>query len=284
MLIDLKPIDVILLGAAAALALIVPLLAAWRSRSGVHWGPALALGAGYFAYHYGMAHPAFPPVDVTDRIAWLALASMVLGFFESIWPGPGWTRWENRVLVTALVLGAMLSPVLANSDDRQADAIRLGVSAGVLLVSWANLEVLASRVSLRALAPALLAVTGGATGVLLVSGSMVCAQLAGGLTALLGLVWVTSWFKPEMSLSRGGVPVLVSVLGALLVNGQVYSSTPIGSVLLIAASPLAAWLGRVGPVRRLAAWQSALVAFVAVLVPAGAAIGLALWSSPSFTE
>jgi hypothetical protein len=223
-------------------------------------------------------------MDVTDRIAWLALASMVLGIFEASWPGPGWTRWENRVLVTALILGAMLEPVLANSEDRNAEAIRLGVSAGVLLVSWFNLELLASRVGLRSLAPALLTVTGGAAGVFLVSGSMTCALLAGGLTALLGLVWVTSWFKSEISLSRGGVPVLVTVLGALAVNGQVYSSTPVGSVLLIAVSPLAAWLGQVGPARRFAAWQSALVSLVAVLVPVGAAIALALWSSPSFTE
>jgi hypothetical protein len=282
--IELTSFEWTLLAIAVATALIVPFVATWRTRSGAHWGPALALGAGYFLYHQATAHPSFPPSDVTDRIAWLALPAMILGICESIWPGPGWTRWENRLIVIGLVLGAMLGPVMGASEDQRTDLIRLGVSASVMLLSWLSLEVLTERVELRALGPPLLVVIGGSAGLFLVSGSLVCAQLAGGMAALLGLVWIISWFRPEMRLSHGGVPVLVTVLTAILLNGQVYASTPLVSALLIAASPLAAWLGWVGPMRRLAGWQSALIAMGATLVPVAIAVGLAFGSSPSFTE
>ena len=68
------------------------------------------------------------------------------------------------------------------------------------------------------------------------------------------------------SLSRGGVPVLV-VPCRTPDRGARLSGAAAASAYLLAAAPLAAWLGLVGPARRLASWQSALLA-VATLVPA----------------
>src|SRR4051812_48549611 len=73
---------------------------------------ALALGAGAIASFLGNSPPAFPPIEVTDRIPWLVLAACLLGLCESIRPGPGWTRWENRLLLILLTMALILGPVL----------------------------------------------------------------------------------------------------------------------------------------------------------------------------
>jgi hypothetical protein len=95
---------------------------------------------------------------------------------------------------------------------------------------------------------------------------------------------VVSWWLPDRSLSRGGVPVLTATVAALLIVGCVYSSLPLAAALLLAAAPLAAWPAFAGPARRLAAWQSALLAAILCLVPAAVAVGLVLKAAPGEYE
>src|SRR4051812_2185883 len=105
--------------------LVVPALVAAVTLAAAGWagrrlglpgsGPAavaLALGVGALAAQLGNAPPAFPPLDVTDRLPWLVTAATLLGLCESVRPGPAWTRWENRLLLTLLTLGLVLGPVL----------------------------------------------------------------------------------------------------------------------------------------------------------------------------
>jgi hypothetical protein len=242
---------------------------------------ALALGAGEIAAHGVNAMPAFPPVEVTDRIPWLVLAALLLGICESIRPSPGWARWENRMLLILLAMGLILGPVLGATWPSRSDLAWQGGLVVLLLVVWASLEVLAARRSTAVLGPSLLVVAASAGASLLVSGSLVLGQLGLGLASTLAAVWVLSWWLPDRSMSRGGVPVLVASYAALLIEGHVYSALPLASAVLLAVAPLTAWAGFVG-LSRLAPWQGALLGAAATLVPAGVALGMAVAASPSY--
>ena len=173
------------LGAAA----ITLLAARWICRRvGVSDGMAVALavGVGYLAGHLGIAWPGFPPIDVTDRVAWLAAAAILVGLFEAARPGWIWLKWAARAVLTTAVLGAMLGPIF---EETRQTWVGLAWLAGVgiaLLASWANVEGLASRLSAASLGLAMLIVAGGAAGALVVSGSLVLGRFGAALAASLG--------------------------------------------------------------------------------------------------
>jgi hypothetical protein len=179
------------------------------------------------------------------------------------------------------VLGLILEPVhRPDWPSRHVLAIEGALALGMLF-AWTNVEALAAGRSTSLLGPALLAVGVGTAAALLLAHNLVLGRIAGGLTAALGAVWVLSWWLPDFSLSRGGVTVLVATVAALLIEGYVYSypGFPLASAILLAASPLAAWLAFAGPARRLASWQAALLAAVLCVLPAAIAVGLALGAS-----
>jgi hypothetical protein len=245
---------------------------------------ALALGAGTIAAQCAVAWPHVPPIDVTDRLPWLVGLVMVLGLLESTHPSPGWARWENRLLVAVVALALVLGPVLGPEWPSRRDLTIEGGLVVAILFAWFNLERMGSGRSTAVLGPALLAVAGGTAPALLFAGNAVLFRVAGGLTAALGAVWVVSWWLSDRTLSRGGVPVLTVTVAALLLVGSIYSSLPREAAILLAAAPLAAWPAFAGPARRLAAWQSALLATVLCLVPVAIAVGLALKASPGEYE
>ena len=78
--------------------------------------------------------------------------------------------------------------------------------------------------------------------------------------------------------------MLVVSVTALLIVGHIYSGLPLAAALLLGAAPLMLWLAWVGPARRLASWQSALLAAALVLVPAAVAVGLAFQAAPGGYE
>jgi hypothetical protein len=273
----------------ALVAALLVVVAGWAGRRAGLAGAgqaavALALGAGTIAACFGIARPTFPPIDVTHRIPWLVLSAVLLGLFESIQPSPAWARWENRLLLAVLVLGVVLEPVRREDWTTPRN---LAVEAGLVLavlVAWVNLETWAARRPTAALGPALLVVTAGAAVAVMFSGYAVLGQIGGGLTAALGAVWVLSWWLPDRSLSRGGVPVLIVCLTTILIMGNVYAKLPPVAAFLLALAPLTAWLARLGPARRLAQWQSALLAVALTLVPVGVAVGLAWGAAPGGYE
>jgi hypothetical protein len=256
---------------------------AGRARAGPA-SVALALGAGALAAQFASAVPHIPPIDVSDRIPWLVGLAMLLGLLESIHPSPGWARWENRVLLSVLVVALTLAPVLGTEWPGRRDLVVEGGLVLGILVAWLNLDGLATERATAILGPPLLVVAACTAAALLLSGSVVLGRIGGGLTAALGAVWVLSWWLPDRSLGRGGMPVLTATVATLLIEGHVYSSLPLTAAILLASAPLMAWLGFAGPARRLRPWQSALLAAVLVLVPAGVAVGVAVASSPGEYE
>jgi hypothetical protein len=177
-------------------------------------------------------------------------------------------------------MGLILGPVLATSYESALDLARPGAVGVLILFCWYAIGRLADRTSTAWLGPPLLAVCSGSAVVLALSGSLVLGQLAGGLAAVLGVVWLGSLRDKGMHLGRCGVPILATVLSALILFGHTYASLPAVSAILLALSPAAAWVGRIGRVRRLPGWASALIAMATVLVPLGAAVGFAIASAP----
>jgi hypothetical protein len=126
------------------------------------------------------------------------------------------------------------------------------------------------------LGPALLIAAGCIGAALLMAGSLVLFQIGTGMAAALGAVWVLAcglrgW---SLGLSPGAIPVLVATFAALLIEGRVYAGMPWASALLLGVAPVVSWLGFVGPARRLAPWQAAIVSVVATAVPGAIALVL----------
>lgn len=243
------------------------------STSAKRWALGPALAAGYLA---GQGATAWPSSDVTDRIPWIALGALILGGLEALWPPPAWSRIENRLIFAALAVLVMLGPAVQETWATKETMGWLSALGLVIVVAWASLEGLASRSRGVAFALPLIAMTGGAGAVMLLSGSLVMGQLGGALTAALAAAWVVSWWAPPLELGRGSLPVLVLILSALVLEAHVYASLTTVGAALVASSTLAPWVTRIGPIARLAPWKAAIIGVVLVLIPIGVAAGLAI--------
>jgi hypothetical protein len=253
---------------------------------GLRWsrwrGATIGLGLGYIIGHVALAWPAFPPIDVTDRLPWLALAAMVVGLLESLWPISNRLRWATRLSLLALTLLAILGPIARETVRTGAGVAWLAVVGVSAFVSWVLLERLFNRLSKGGIEWLLVLIAGSSAALLLVSGSLVLGQLGLVLAAVLGALALISWRAARPMLDRGALLVVLSVLTALVLDGHVYAFVPVSSALLLAASPLAAWVDKIGPARRLGPRGAAIVRGLAVMVPLAVAIGLALNASPSY--
>ena len=169
---------------------------------------------------------------------------------------------------------------IAEARPNLVQATRLG-----LLVLWLGLAWAADRVP-GGLFPLLLALPALAGGMVLeASGSGTYAQLAGLLAGVLLGCAPLAWWKPGRPFVRGMVPGIVVVLSGLMLNGflDTLVPVPLTSYLLVAAAPLALLVGAVPAVRRLPTRLRSAILASAVLLPLGAAVGLAL-TAPEETE
>ena len=238
------------------------------------WVGASAVGSGYVAGHLVFAWPAIPPVDVTDRIPWLALAAVLVAVFEAGRTPRPWTRWVGRSVLAALVLGAMLGPVAGAPG-----MLRVWLIPGlVALLAWADVEVLAARCALADVLRALLITAGGTTVALVFAGSAVLPFLCAVLTAALAGGWLV---VVRDGPPRGWVTVALAVLTALVLDGSIYAFLPVPTALLLAAAPAMTWLTRLGPARRLGRWPALAFGTVSVLIPIAIAIAVAVALTPS---
>lgn len=251
-----------------------------KNRNGL--GMALGLGLGNLAGDAGVFWPSWPPLDVTDRIPFLAIAALVLALVEVSRPVGTWMAWGNRIVLTGLTLVAILGP--AFGATWQTPTILLGgalLAAGMVL-SWASLDALAARLSGAAQFLPLLVITTGASVALVLSGNMVLGRLCGVLTAALAGCWVVAWRVPSLSLERGATPTIAVVLASLLLVGRFYGELTTPCALLLASAPAFLWLARFGRVQRCGPWLRTFVATSAVLVPVAIAVGLAVAAMPSY--
>jgi hypothetical protein len=271
---------------ACALVLILARLAG--GRTGGRWGLPLGLGIGYALGHAGASEwltsgelPSIPPLNATDWLPWLALAAMVLGLLESLWPSPAWARWENRLLLVGATLWLLIGPLYQSlwEPAQWKGAVWVcGLGAGIL-VFWGLLEGLSGRRGRAMLLP-LAVLAGGTAAALVLSRFLVLGECGMGLAAALGAAWLVSRWWVELSPAGGGVPVVGVLLAGLILGGFFYAELPASSAILLALAPLALLVDRIGPVARWPGWAGGLARLAAVLVPVGAAVALAAMAAP----
>jgi hypothetical protein len=273
--------------ALVVIAVLRPLLRLARIEGADRAAVAVGMGVGYLAGHLAVAWPsAFPPIEVTDRIPFVVLVATLLGLLDSAWPSPAWARWENRFLLTTLVLGVVLGPLFEGLSETRAGVIQVCGIAVAILVFWANLEALARKLPPSALGLSLGIAVAGAGLRLLLAGNMVLFQLIVALGASLGAAWLFSLWRPGLTLARGGSTVLTATLASLLIYGQYYSSVPepetlaIGLAAIVLLTPLLAWIAMIGPIRRRPTWVVCLVVAVITLIPVIITLALAFKSVP----
>lgn len=240
------------------------------------WPGALALGLAYGAGHWGViGWPAFPPVDVTHWLPYLALAAMLFGLRDGLWPMPVWQRWALRLTLTGGTLWLLLRPLARNSWTGSQTVWWLAGLGAAFLIVWWQVDTLAERTRGAAI-PLALMVLGTGTSIALVLGrSALLGQLAGALTAALGAAWVVSWFHSGLRLARGAVPVIVVLLAGFWLSGYFYAEVPAVTVALLWLAPAGLWAGEWSRAQSLKPWQGALVRAAAVLVPMALALGWA---------
>lgn len=262
--------------AAAAIGLGRALAATkWSIRGDSLWaGPAIGLA--YIAGQSAIARPWFPPLDVTDRMPWLALVAMLLAIAEATWPFAARLRILGRALLLTLILGLMLGPVIGAGDLSWATIGRLSAAAVTAVLAWLNLWALGATSQGRDAYRGLMLTSGGAVLVLLFSGSAVLCLLCMALTVSLAAARIAAWHRaPASGLIVGG-----AVLTALVIEGYIYASMSLWSAALLAAAPAGTWITRTEPLREKPGMTATLLSTLAVLVPVGLAVGWAAASSP----
>ncbi|SIN73317.1 hypothetical protein SAMN05444166_0514 [Singulisphaera sp. GP187] len=285
-----SPLSIILFGVLLpALATVTVLIAAWRVgrrldlkvRGGL--AVALALGLGDLAGHLGVAWPAWPPSEVTDRIP-ILVGVAILAALVAVLGGPGrrWLSWVNRAVVSGVTIAVIVSPAFGEAWSAPATLFGAALLGIGMILAWANLDALATRCSGAGIFLPLLLISSGASVALLVSGSMVLALLAGVLSAALAACGLVAWRVPAIGFGPGGPSIVVVVLASLLLINRFYAELPSGSVALFAVAPAAVWFGQLGTIRSRAPWIRTLAATAAVLVPVALAIGLAVAAMPSY--
>ncbi|MDR3636316.1 MAG: hypothetical protein P4L84_21115 [Isosphaeraceae bacterium] len=242
---------------------------------------AASLAFAYAAGHAAIAAPAFPPVDVTDRVSWIARASLLAALASSAAAERPLWRWVNRVLFSALTVVAMIGPILAERSQTWTGLLWIVAVVAVFVFSWANIDALDDRVSPATLGVSLILIVFGTALALAVSGSVVLGQLCAALGA--SLVVVVALARGS-TLRAGLGPVCSTVLGALLIDGGVYSELPAAVAVLLTAAPLTLWTARLPVLVRLRGWQRTLAVALMTILPVALAVVLSFSDSPRYEE
>lgn len=225
---------------------------------------------------------AWPPRAGADWLPVVAAVAAGLGITARAVRFPVIVRWVVRLLVIAGIGYLSLRAPIHNRWDAATSALWLGgFTLATAAAFWAA-ERHADRTR-GAAGPAVLFVLVFAANQLLVLGyhSLKLAQYPGLFAAALGPVLLLALLRPRFTLAFGGVHVPVLVTAAVLAQG-VFSGVvletarfPVTWALLLAASPIFALLGEVGPLGRLTGWKAALVRGGLAALPALAAVGWA---------
>ncbi len=257
----------------------VALIGVWRPWrpgapiAGGLWAGALALGLGFVPAFLAVdPWPGLPPHVTWHWIAWLAAVATAVGAADGLrrWPAPA-------RLSAGLALAAGCGWLLVGDWVTHAWAWR-GATALIIAVLLITLNAAARRHKGASIPLSMGLAALGASIVLITSGNAKLAQLAGALTACLGVAVVLAWWRPDVSLARGGVPVVAVLLPGLVLSGYFVSWSEIDPwvFVLAAVAPAFVWVSGSLPLDRLPPWQATTlrVALVALVVAATVAAAI----------
>lgn len=250
----------------------VALAVAWW-RGAARWGPvgsAAAIGVGVAAGAALMTRgwPGFPLTDADRWVGMVALLGAVAGL---VWPR-GRRRWWLVAAVAALALVCMaplLWHELADGKRRAEGLLRLGIFGAVGTLLMLELRSVASAEPGARAPLALWASSTGLALVLMQSGVLTSAVLAGGMAVVMGWFVVLGLWRPAVP----ALPAAAPAAGLLLVSiyAGAYGYAPAMSMAAVLAAALTPWAARIGPLRR-RPWLGTLVATVLSLVLVAVAI------------
>jgi hypothetical protein len=241
------------LGEWAVSGLVIPFLAAFavaaltRSR-GAGWGgrlwsawSALAIGLGYLAGHVAVARPAVPPLDVTDRVPWIVAVAIVLAIASTTGSGGPRRLWLVRGAIALVIVAALFEPVFSRWAQTPEGGLAMAATLVALVVGLGPLGTIGARGNGFTLGPAfvLTAVVAGAA--LGLTGGLTLGRLASALAAAAAGTWLVD----RRSLGTAAALVFGSALGALLVEGWVYSGLPAWLAAILGLAPTALRWARV---------------------------------------
>lgn len=250
----------------------------WRGRVARAVLVPCAAGLGYTCGHLmGTGWPGFPPLDTTNWLPYFAVAAAVLGIAHEISPSslPAWLRLLGFAVFSAGAMSLVLKPKFQSDWALNQGLLWVGCLAAGMVALCVVCDALCRHAPMPgAVAVFLLIPCGGTAIALMLSGSILLAQLAAVLAAA-----VLGSFIPclrQGALARGMAPVFVTVFSALLVSGYFFAELPAPSALLLAAAPALA-LVRIG---KLPVWPAVAVRAGLVTVLVVIALITAFLASP----
>lgn len=287
---DWAMIRPLLVGAAApaAVALVVFGAAAWMeghssrvpagpragdaARSG--WGGAAAVALGVVsAYLVVLGWPPIPPRAAHEWLLVIAVVAGLAGIADARLRFPAAGAWGVRLVLSGASLALLLRSMWQHHWESTFEKLTWVVGLWLaLVVHWSLLEWVArsSRGPATWLAITIVAIAQSVT--LGLSGSLLLAQLCGGVVAAMGVGFMYSVGGRAGTLSRGATPVLSLVPAGLLVCGHFYAELDAINAVLLAAAPftvsLALLLSRFSTRRW--SWPLGFFARGAIVVLAGA--------------
>ena len=251
----------------------------WRVNN---WADAVALGLGYAGGHFATAGwPNFPPSEATQWLPYFGLAAMFLGVLDVFFRPAGLLRTLVWILYCIGLLRLLLNAKFQYGWSLPEGMLWIaGLAAGMLIL--AGFLDAAVRRDTSISSPLILTIVAGGTGAtLMLSGSMLLAQLAMVLAAALGAILAVAFLLPKSVEGRGVVPVAVALLASLWLSGCFYADLPSASALLFAAASLPA-LSLMSLSEKVPSLRDLLLRAGIVIIPVAISVFLAFSASPSF--
>jgi len=246
------------------------MIVAWRPWrpdapiAGGLWAGAVALAAAFVPAFLAVdAWPGLPPHVTWHWLAWLVPIAAFAGVADAL------VRWPTPVrLLGAAALAAVCGRLLVGDWVEHAWPWR-AVTVTVIAVVAVSVNAAAGRRAGPELPLSLCVAALGASVVLFGSGNAKHAQLAGTMAACLGVAVVLAWWRPAVSLSRGGAAVVAVLLPGLVFSGYFsnYSEIPRWVYVLAAVAPAFAWPAALIRLEGLRAWQATAIRVAVAALP-----------------
>ena len=226
------------------LALVVlALLGGWR------WGVALGLAAGYVAGHIALqGHQglesirAMRPAGAADWALVFAVAAALVGLLVSCSCVSAGAVWLARLLLAVALVNAVLWMMVETRWEKVQALVYVQSILGIVLVVWWSVDGLAERVR-GTTAPLVLCLTVAAAAALMIfHNSLTLGKLTAAMAAALLATYLVGLFRSSMDLSRGGMAVVVTTTGTLLLGAVFYGEVAMWAALTVALSPVLAWV------------------------------------------
>jgi len=240
---------------------------------GRQWAGAVALGLAFIPAFLAVERwPGVPPLVTWHWIAWLVPVAAAAGIADTL------VRWPTPLrLLGAATLAAVCGRLLVGDWVDHAWAWR-AVTAAVIAVVAVSVNAAAERRPGAAVPLSLCVAALGASVVLIGSGSAKLAQLAGAVAACLGVAVVLAWWRPTVSLSRGGLAVVAVLLPGLVLSGYFpsYSEIPQWVYVLAAVGPAFTWPAALIRLEGLRAWQATTIRVAVASIPVAITVTVAV--------